>query len=135
MQVCQSAITLSNQSASSRNQARNSDFPATCATTFVHQGHSRKRSQRGCQLEALHRYCTLEQFLPIACFRRVILHLQLCKRGNGLLRHTLELPVAQRLIRNALEDRLQFHVVDEIVHRSEERRVGKECRSRWSPYH
>ena len=24
---------------------------------------------------------------------------------------------------------------DEIVARSEERRVGKECRSRWSPYH
>ena len=23
----------------------------------------------------------------------------------------------------------------EIVSRSEERRVGKECRSRWSPYH
>ena len=23
----------------------------------------------------------------------------------------------------------------EIAHRSEERRVGKECRSRWSPYH
>ena len=22
-----------------------------------------------------------------------------------------------------------------ILHRSEERRVGKECRSRWSPYH
>ena len=22
-----------------------------------------------------------------------------------------------------------------IFHRSEERRVGKECRSRWSPYH
>src|SRR5256884_7140691 len=26
-------------------------------------------------------------------------------------------------------------VKDEIVKRSEERRVGKECRSRWSPYH
>ena len=26
------------------------------------------------------------------------------------------------------------HLVQEIV-RSEERRVGKECRSRWSPYH
>src|SRR5258708_30559755 len=26
-------------------------------------------------------------------------------------------------------------VADIIVHRSEERRVGKECRSRWSPYH
>ena len=26
-------------------------------------------------------------------------------------------------------------VDDAIVKRSEERRVGKECRSRWSPYH
>ena len=25
--------------------------------------------------------------------------------------------------------------VDYVVMRSEERRVGKECRSRWSPYH
>ena len=24
---------------------------------------------------------------------------------------------------------------DRLIHRSEERRVGKECRSRWSPYH
>ena len=24
---------------------------------------------------------------------------------------------------------------DNFYHRSEERRVGKECRSRWSPYH
>ena len=24
---------------------------------------------------------------------------------------------------------------DETIKRSEERRVGKECRSRWSPYH
>ena len=36
--------------------------------------------------------------------------------------------------------RLQ-HIVDELAmpdtafYRSEERRVGKECRSRWSPYH
>ena len=25
--------------------------------------------------------------------------------------------------------------LEQILHRSEERRVGKECRSRWSPYH
>jgi len=25
--------------------------------------------------------------------------------------------------------------VSALLHRSEERRVGKECRSRWSPYH
>ena len=27
------------------------------------------------------------------------------------------------------------HMLDQIARRSEERRVGKECRSRWSPYH
>ena len=26
-------------------------------------------------------------------------------------------------------------ICSDIVERSEERRVGKECRSRWSPYH
>ena len=25
--------------------------------------------------------------------------------------------------------------IEEVTNRSEERRVGKECRSRWSPYH
>ena len=29
----------------------------------------------------------------------------------------------------------QYHVSQMVTHRSEERRVGKECRSRWSPYH
>ena len=28
-----------------------------------------------------------------------------------------------------------FTDILEYLHRSEERRVGKECRSRWSPYH
>ena len=28
-----------------------------------------------------------------------------------------------------------FHRGHQAVYRSEERRVGKECRSRWSPYH
>ena len=27
------------------------------------------------------------------------------------------------------------YVIHYIISRSEERRVGKECRSRWSPYH
>ena len=26
-------------------------------------------------------------------------------------------------------------IIDKDIERSEERRVGKECRSRWSPYH
>ena len=33
------------------------------------------------------------------------------------------------------EDRPAFHVSPYVGWRSEERRVGKECRSRWSPYH
>ena len=28
-----------------------------------------------------------------------------------------------------------YSVMDTVIMRSEERRVGKECRSRWSPYH
>src|ERR1051326_2802933 len=28
-----------------------------------------------------------------------------------------------------------FAKFEDILHRSEERRVGKECRSRWSPHH
>ena len=37
---------------------------------------------------------------------------------------------------NILEDGLPFLVAEgDVVVRSEERRVGKECRSRWSPYH
>ena len=28
-----------------------------------------------------------------------------------------------------------YNMADSIIVRSEERRVGKECRSRWSPYH
>src|SRR3712207_6228623 len=33
------------------------------------------------------------------------------------------------------EEPLHAHLPDPIVDRSEERRVGKERRSRWSPYH
>src|SRR2546430_12372769 len=45
--------------------------------------------------------------------------------------------IEQRLYRNtcANEHRRAPEDVGVTVHRSEERRVGKECRSRWSPYH
>ena len=32
-------------------------------------------------------------------------------------------------------ERAYDNTSSEVVARSEERRVGKECRSRWSPYH
>ena len=34
-----------------------------------------------------------------------------------------------------IEGRLTLNPLKHILTRSEERRVGKECRSRWSPYH
>ena len=42
----------------------------------------------------------------------------------------LTMPVMKALKSNFPDARL-----DVMVGRSEERRVGKECRSRWSPYH
>ena len=34
-----------------------------------------------------------------------------------------------------LPEGITNYAISELVYRSEERRVGKECRSRWSPYH
>ena len=49
-----------------------------------------------------------------------------------------ETPIFQRLYgrgERGAEPRQAVEEALEILHRSEERRVGKECRSRWSPYH
>ena len=43
---------------------------------------------------------------------------------------TITLPEDQELVAQRLA-----HLDDVDMVRSEERRVGKECRSRWSPYH
>src|SRR5260221_7126381 len=52
--------------------------------------------------------------------------LELDVRGDGCVRHHHVEPPERR-----------HRAVDECAYlvRSEERRVGKECRSRWSPYH
>ena len=36
---------------------------------------------------------------------------------------------------STVQDLTNFRDPDKVISRSEERRVGKECRSRWSPYH
>ena len=51
---------------------------------------------------------------------------------NQVCRKAVTLPVQ---IRQQQEDQLLFLGIPEEWIRSEERRVGKECRSRWSPYH
>ena len=39
------------------------------------------------------------------------------------------------IYKNAKNKAVILAITEAIFHRSEERRVGKECRSRWSPYH
>src|SRR5256886_11431926 len=74
--------------------------------------------------------------LPISD-RILLFHLQPVQRGLGVwcalgqaIRVWVEQQNAIRLLRE--RDRAEIHPG---VPRSEERRVGKECRSRWSPYH
>src|SRR5258708_36279495 len=63
---------------------------------------------------------------------------------HGALRQPVDLEIdwlAQSPVTKVLEregERIHpasDHLANESAHRSEERRVGKECRSRWSPYH
>src|SRR2546425_11434227 len=62
----------------------------------------------------------------VALFDDSFLQSQIAMRGGTLL-HKIHLAPASRY-----SDDIDLVVVGE---RSEERRVGKECRSRWSPYH
>ena len=42
---------------------------------------------------------------------------------------------ALRSLQDALKEGTDVEAIKQKTQRSEERRVGKECRSRWSPYH
>ena len=57
----------------------------------------------------------------------------------ALIGHDLPTPIARMTYRDAMErygtDKPDLRFGCELLLRSEERRVGKECRSRWSPYH
>src|ERR1039458_789908 len=56
--------------------------------------------------------------------------------GSGLLTTAIQLPGVQCMAAADLYDRrhdLAKEIVGKPIRRSEERRVGKECRSRWSP--
>ena len=44
-------------------------------------------------------------------------------------------PLVRRLAHHMMAKLPANVEVDDLIQRSEERRVGKECRSRWSPYH
>src|SRR2546427_11484924 len=58
-------------------------------------------------------------------------HLKALRLTHQLQRQRVDIAVLGRDLRILPCDRLELVLPD----RSEERRVGKECRSRWSPYH
>ena len=59
------------------------------------------------------------------------------ENNNGQLQIELKEEVAQGTYANLaiITHSSSEFILDFIRVRSEERRVGKECRSRWSPYH
>src|SRR2546430_9561960 len=79
----------------------------------------------------------------VQCLRQVAVeHPRLERRGVtggvGVQRSAARLERQRDLLRRAALCPLEHHVLEQVGHahlRSEERRVGKECRSRWSPYH
>src|SRR2546426_11945746 len=80
-------------------------------------------------------YTTLfrSQIVAIAAFLRVINVLENIRQSIELLETSRAVSSTERaglLARAARETDDSIRVL-----RSEERRVGKECRSRWSPYH
>src|ERR1051325_3064308 len=58
-----------------------------------------------------------------------------CFRVDGQGARELPLLCGRQLYAQAVNDALRDGVLHGDDVRSEERRVGKECRSRWSPYH
>ena len=67
------------------------------------------------------------EILKQYCMAHVILFSLLETAILGLSRKSLE------IVRLAVDNRIYCKLKKK--YRSEERRVGKECRSRWSPYH
>ena len=61
------------------------------------------------------------------------MNIDLIKLGQKIKFERIKRNISQEQL--AELSNLSIHGISNIETRSEERRVGKECRSRWSPYH
>ena len=67
---------------------------------------------------------------------KTVLKKKKCKKVKSLSEETLQIAVKRREAKSKVEKERYTHLNADFQRiRSEERRVGKECRSRWSPYH
>src|SRR5260221_3676183 len=76
--------------------------------------------------------------LPISPLFRApdqLVKLELQSRGLPALQHPTRQVLRLHFAVRGREEHRHLAPQLELVERSEERRVGKECRSRWSPYH
>ena len=84
-----------------------------------------------CSLVLLSWLATLNRMGKVS-IGRAALPIETIRKESGYA--TLNQPFPAEVMIRDLDVRLSENGV-EIAERSEERRVGKECRSRWSPYH
>ena len=55
--------------------------------------------------------------------------------GSAFCYSSADSILASHMVERAVGKRMGEYLYEKVFQRSEERRVGKECRSRWSPYH
>src|SRR3712207_9370082 len=57
------------------------------------------------------------------------------KMSEALTDYLLEMGFRVRYLHSEIDTLERIQIIRELRLRSDERRVGQECRSRWSPYH
>src|SRR3712207_6581372 len=80
---------------------------------------------------SIKKYKTMEIFPA----KELILTKESIDKGYSSIRDDLEKVKVSLLDDEETLEKIQKDTLDNLESRSEERRVGKECRSRWSPYH
>jgi len=110
------------------------DVPALIGMGWLYALHARSSIARGKAWQAEYMISGMrDQVLALACVRHGVPAVQ--GRGIDDLPAAVTDPVAAGLVRSLDAGELRRAFAATSSARSEERRVGKECRSRWSPYH